>query len=299
MKKRIIRFFMRLFAALPLGVHYANAHFVGWIARVVVRYRYAVVKTNIDNAFPELSEKERKGIVKAFYLHFGQIVCETIWFGGSKGKRLRRSHIVSIKNPEEIERLYNAAPGTIVFCSHLGNWELYGGIPFYNYTDKPMPVDFDNAGVVYRKLKNATWDEIFKENRKFCHPEFEHLVESSNIIRHILTHMDKKMFYFMNTDQWPYFSAPSYIMVDFMGQRTRTMSGGATVANKYSLAVTYLSMTRREGKKKYEMEFKTICDNASTMTVQQIMDRYYELLESDIRKDPGNYLWSHKRWKKC
>ena len=132
MKKRIIRFFMRLFAALPLGVHYANAHFVGWIARVVVRYRYAVVKTNIDNAFPELSEKERKGIVKAFYLHFGQIVCETIWFGGSKGKRLRRSHIVSIKNPEEIERLYNAAPGTIVFCSHSGNWELYGGIPFYN-----------------------------------------------------------------------------------------------------------------------------------------------------------------------
>ena len=78
MKKRIIRFVMRLVAALPLGVHYANAHFVGWIARVVVRYRYAVVKTNIDNAFPELSEKERKGIVKAFYLHFGQIVCETI-----------------------------------------------------------------------------------------------------------------------------------------------------------------------------------------------------------------------------
>lgn len=299
MKKRIIRFFMRLFAALPLGVHHANAHFVGWMARVVVRYRYAVVKTNIDNAFPELSEKERKGIVKDFYLHFGQIVCETIWFGGSKEKRLRRSHIVSIKNPEEIERLHNVAPGTIVLCSHSGNWELYGGVPFYNYTDKPMPVDFDNAGVVYRKLKNATWDEIFKENRKFCHPEFEHLVESSNIIRHILTHMDKKMFYFMITDQWPYFAAPSYIMVDFMGQHTRTMSGGAAVANKYSLAVTYLSMTRREGKKNYEMEFKTICDDASTMTVQQIMDRYYELLESDIRKDPGNYLWSHKRWKKC
>ena len=299
MKKRIIRFFMRLFAALPLGVHYANAHFVGWMARVVVRYRYAVVKTNIDNAFPELSEKERKGIVKAFYHHFGQIVCETIWFGGSKEKRLRRSHIVSIKNPEELERLYNVAPGTIVLCSHSGNWELYGGTPFYNYTDKPMPVNFDNAGVVYRKLKNATWDEIFKENRKFCHPEFKHMVESSNIIRHILTHMDKKMFYFMITDQWPYFAAPSYIMVDFMGKHTRTMSGGAAVANRYSLAVTYLSMTRREGKKKYKMEFKTICDDASTMTVQQIMDRYYELLESDIRKDPGNYLWSHKRWKKC
>ena len=66
MKKRIIRFFMRLFAALPLGVHYANAHFVGWMARVVVRYRYAVVKTNIDNAFPELSEKKERESSRPF-----------------------------------------------------------------------------------------------------------------------------------------------------------------------------------------------------------------------------------------
>ncbi len=28
------------------------------------------------------------------------------------------------------------------------------------------------------------------------------------------------------------------------------------------------------------------------------MDEYYDLLEQDIRKDPGNYLWSHRRWKK-
>ena len=46
-----------------------------------------------------------------------------------------------------------------------------------------------------------------------------------------------------------------------------------------------------------DAELKTICDDASKMEVQAIMDEFYRLLEADIRKDPGNYLWSHRRWK--
>ncbi len=298
MKQKLIRAIMRIFAALPLCVQYLNAHIVGWIARCIIRYRCSVVKTNIDNAFPDLDSKSRKKIYRDFYLHFGQLVCETIWFGGSNTKRLRKSHIVEIANPQELQHLYDCSPGTIVLCSHMGNWELYGGIPYYNYTQQPMPVNYDNAGVVYRKLKSPVWDDIFKTNRTFCCPEYSNMVESSNVMRHILTHRDKKMFYFMITDQWPYFKAPSYIMVDFMGQMTRTMSGGAAVAQKYHLAVTYMSMKRRKGGKKYTMHLETICEDASQTTTQQIMDRYYELLENDIRQDPGNYLWSHKRWKK-
>lgn len=298
MKKRLITALMHLVAKLPLSVQHFNAYIVGFIARYIVRYRYKVVKDNVEKAFPENSSKDNKRIINDFYLHFGQIVCEMIWFGGCDGKRLHRSHIVEIVNPEEANRLSETAKGVIVLCSHSGNWELYGGIPYYNYTEKDFSIGFDNAGVVYRKLRNPMWDEIFKANRIACHKTFENLVESSNIIRHILTHMDKKMFYFMVTDQWPYFTAPSYIMVDFMGRKTRTMSGGAAVAQKYHLAVCYLSITRRKGNRNYSFEFKTICDDASQKSVQEIMDEYYSLLEQDIRKDPGNYLWSHRRWKK-
>lgn len=296
-KKKVITALMHAFAALPLGVQHFNAHIVGFIARYIVRYRYSTVKDNIERAFPEYSHAQHKKIIRDFYLHFGQIVCETIWFGGSNGKRVHRSHIVEIINPEEANRLHDSTKGVIVLCSHAGNWELYGGIPYFDYSGKPFSIDYDNAGVVYRKLRNPMWDEIFKENRIACEKSFKNIVESSNIIRHILTHMDKKMFYFMVTDQWPYFTAPSYVMVDFMGRRTRTMSGGAAVAQKYHLSVSYLSITRREGKKNYNFEFKTICDDASDMSVQDIMDQYYRLLEDDIRKDPGNYLWSHRRWK--
>lgn len=296
MKKKLIRFFMRLLAAMPLGVHRFNAHIVGWIARVLVRYRRKVVQDNIDKAFPELGGKERKKIFRDFYLHFGQLVCETIWFGGSKKERLVKSGIVNIVNPEELRRLHESVPGTVVLCAHMGNWEIYGGAPYY---DSGHTLTKDNCGVVYRRLRNAMWNDIFKENRLYClEGVFEHYIESSNIIRHMYGNADKKMFYFIITDQWPYFKAPSYIEVNFMGRRTRTMSGAAQVARRYSLAVSYLSMRRREKGKGYDMEFVPICDNAATMDLQSIMDKYYSLLEQDIRKDPGNYLWSHRRWKK-
>ena len=44
-------------------------------------------------------------------------------------------------------------------------------------------------------------------------------------------------------------------------------------------------------------EIKTICDDASKMEIQEIMNEFYRLLEEDIRYEPGEYLWSHKRWK--
>lgn len=298
-KKTHIRNLIKVVAQLPLSVHYFNAHIVGWIARVIVRYRSKVVKANIDASFPKLSAKERRKIYKDFYLHFGQLVCETIWFGGSTGKRLYRSNIVNVVNPEETARLNSLdTKGTIVMCAHVGNWEIYGGFPFYNHSDRNYVINYENTGVVYRRVKDPVWDEIFGENRlNCCEKKYEHYVESANILRHILGNMDKKMFYFMISDQWPYFKAPSYIMVNFMGRLTRTMSGGAVVAHKYGMAVSYLSVTRRKNGKKYDYEFKPICDNASDMSVQEIMERYYKLVEDDIRKDPGNYLWSHKRWK--
>ena len=54
-------------------------------------------------------------------------------------------------------------------------------------------------------------------------------------------------------------------------------------------------MTRKPSAKGYLCELKTICDDASKMEVQKIIDEINRLLEADIRKDPGEYLGSHMR----
>jgi KDO2-lipid IV(A) lauroyltransferase len=48
---------------------------------------------------------------------------------------------------------------------------------------------------------------------------------------------------------------------------------------------------------RYEMTFIPICEDASKTTPEDILRRYYDLLEQEINETPGNWLWSHKRWK--
>ena len=296
MKRFLVKAFLRLFSWLPLSVHHFNAHIIGWIASLT--YRRKIVRDNIDRAFPEKTEKERRKIFRAFYLHFGQIITETVWFGGSSAKRIARSNIITVKNPEELSRLAGNPKGTIVMFAHCGNWEVLAGFPYFNYGSARSPLTEKNTAEVYKRLKDTVWDEIIRENRLHAlSKEYDNYVETNSILRHILEHKDQGMFYFLCTDQWPYGSAKGYTLVNFMGRRTRSMTAAAAVARKLNMAVTYLSIVRNPNGKKYIVELKTIADDAATLTEQQIIEQYYKYIEADIYADPGNYLWSHRRWK--
>ena len=82
----------------------------------------------------------------------------------------------------------------------------------------------------------------------------------------------------------------------FMNQETNAMLGSAVLAHKLSHSVMYMKM-RRVQRGQYEMTLIPICRDASTMEPEQIMRKYYDLLEQEINETPANWLWSHKRWK--
>jgi KDO2-lipid IV(A) lauroyltransferase len=124
---------------------------------------------------------------------------------------------------------------------------------------------------------------------------FEGYVESRNVLRFTLEHRDRRTFLF-NTDQYPYRGAQGHEVKDFMHQRTLAMTGGAAIACKFGLAAEYVSF-ERVSRGHYRMRFTTISRDASQMTPDGVMDRYYALLQKDIEAQPSNYLWGHKRWK--
>ena len=82
----------------------------------------------------------------------------------------------------------------------------------------------------------------------------------------------------------------------FLNQKTYAMTGSVGVACKLSHAVLYLRM-KHVSRGKYEWEFVPICDDASKMKPDEIMEQYYRLLEADIKECPHNWLWTHNRWK--
>ena len=295
----LLKLLLRLLGLLPLRVHYALGRFVAWLAEDVVRYRRDVVMHNLTKAFPEKNVWDLKPIRKAFYQHFGELGAEAVWFGGCRNaKRLRRARLVEVENPEVAARLFENSPSMVVMYSHCGNWELYGGIESYNYTDTPLPFNEQNFCVVYRELSSRAWDVVMRDNRFAPLKDRKHFpgyIETKDLIRYAYSHRDEKKIYNVNTDQRPYFESPANMDVDFFGQRVQTMTGAAALARKLGMSVAYLSM-RRERRGHYVMRYEPICEDASKLGVAEIMQQYYRLVEADIRQQPENYLWTHQRF---
>ncbi len=295
----IIRGCIVIIGKLPLKFHYFWGDMVTWLAKNVIHYRTGIVWMNISRAFPEKKHRELKKIYNAFYRHLGEIFAEAIWFGGSSYQRLRKNGIVIVTNPEEVNDYFLSAPSMTVLSTHCGNWELLGGFLGYKTaTGTEVVIREEDITVVYKKLKSEVSDDVFKRNRV---APLERVgtsceVESSNMLRFAIKHKDERRVYIYPTDQAPYKGAGKHPTGEFMSQGTNAMLGSVGVACKFSHSVMYMKMKHLE-RGRYEMEFIPICRDASLMKPEEIMRRYYDLLEEEIRETPHNWLWTHNRWK--
>lgn len=293
----LLKGLVRSVGALPLKLHYLNANLLAVLARKF--YRTEVVRDNLRRSFPEKSEEEREEILRKFYRHFADLAVETIWFGSSNVKRLERANIAEVLNPEVLNEVYSKSESVFVMYSHAGNWELLGGIAAY-LNGKEFCVSELDYCAVYKKMHSEAWDRLMIENRiapVVDKANYDGLIESMALIRYVINHKGEKKIFTVNTDQHPYKNSKGSVMVRFMGQETASMAAVANLAAKFHLPVVYQSMMiPRRGH--YTIEYIPICDDASQMPVEEIMQKYYDLLEADIRKQPENYLWTHRRWKK-
>ena len=287
----------RPLAILPLSFHRKCGRLIGRIACNLLNYRRDEVMINLARCFPDKKYDELRDIRRKFYAHFGKIFAEAMWFGARSPKALRKSGIARIVNVEDINACYDKGRSVFVMGSHCGNWELFGGYRSY-WTDEPFKFDESNMCVVYRRLSSPAWEDFMKRNRLTPIIDKEHydgMVESFSLVRYVLSHRDRQMFYNAVADQYPYASSRLKVN-DFMHQETWSMDGAPALAHKLGMSVFFLSMREMEDGH-YEMKFIPICEDAREMSILEILNRYYALLEEELRAQPWNYLWTHKRWK--
>ena len=286
---------------LPLGYHYFWGSVAAWFFTRVLRYRKAVVEANLARSFPELDNAAREAVKRRFYARLGEIFAETVWFAGCRGERgiarFRRQGIIRTLNPELLNRFHDTGRSVMVFASHTGNWELLGSL-----LSAPGPVPFtvrpEDIAVVYKRLSSRVWDEALRDNRCgiVAHTGFDGYVESKQMLRFALEHRDEPRVYLFPNDQAPYAGSTRTAIGTFLHQETQAMTGGAALARKLGMAVVYLRF-RCEARGRYTVEYVPLCDDAAPLSTDELLRRYYMLLEADITAQPFNYLWSHRRWK--
>lgn len=292
---------LRLLGRLPLGFHRRWGRRLGKFLGKRIHYRRDVVLTNLSRSFPDRKYEEISAICDRFYEHFATTLTEMLWFGACRGekgrKRLHDSHIVELANPEELNRLYAGAKQLMILQTHMGNWELIGGIKNYSY-GTPIDLTPDAFAVTYMPLSSRKWDQVMAANRTapVADQGFDGYLHFKHVLRYVLTNKDRKFGYSFITDQYPYTHDMPHPTVDFLHQKTLTMNAATGLACKLDMAVAYLRFLCREDGG-YRMEIVPLSEHAAGDDPTALMQRYYQLLQEDLEKQPWNYLWTHKRWK--
>ena len=296
----LLRALMKALGSLPLRFNYAVGSFVAWCLRVT-HYRYDVVLTNIARSFPRMTYGEVRQTARGFYTYLGRVVAESVWFGACPrdGRRFRESGICRFSNIEEINRLHRISPSVMLLNAHVCNWELIGGFMHFGPIGAEKSFSEAQAKVSYKQMRSRVWDRIMKDNRTALiagEDRYGNLLESSSLVKYIAGHHDEHLLFHMIADQYPYKGAGG-MDIEFMHQPTKTMTAAGRLAGKYGMAVAYLGV-RCVSRGHYEYTVHTIADDASKLSLEEIYDKFYDLVRQDIEADPCSYLWSHKRWKK-
>lgn len=285
---------------LPLGYHRFQGRVFGWIAGNVLRYRRGVVTENLKACFPEKPQSELREITNRFYRHLGTIIGEAVWFRGCKARRdrLRKADIVRLHDSDLLNRLYAKGKSIMVLGGHCGNFEILAGYKIFAEADGGMDIPENDIAVVYHALTSPAWERFMCENRLSPIEDKEHfdgLVEAGVVMRYVYENRGTAKMYNFITDQYPYGEA-NRLELTFLGRPTHSMVGGQALAMMFGMPVVYMSYTcRPEGG--YDLGFKLICEDAAESDMEYITKEYYRLLEQDIKAQPWNWLWTHRRWK--
>ena len=279
----LLTFTLKAIAIWPLRILYVLSDLIYPLVYYIVGYRREVVRKNLENSFPEKSEKEIREIEKSFYRHFCDYVLETVKLLHISDEEMRRR--MRFTNPEYIEQLRSDGRPIFLYLGHQANWEYIISITMWTSPEF-------TAGQIYHPLSNKVMDKLIYRLRS----RFNTVgIPQKQALRAIITMVrDGKhpLLGFIADQRPPRRPEPEWMT--FLNQDTPIITGGEAMGRKLNAHFVYGSMKCvRRGY--YELTFQPIVPVEGEE--YGYSKQYMRMLEQDIKEQPHLYLWTHKRWK--
>ena len=270
----------------PRRLRYRIADGLAWVLGRVVKYRRGVIDGNLALAFPERTAAERTAIREDFYRGFADLIVEQVWaFGASEAEVLAMFEVPPALSAA-FERHRAAGRPVMVAAGHHNNYEL-GAAAVALSIPQPM-------SVIYSPLANKLFDHRLRESRE----RFGSVLWPRGHVAELMEEWRGRYGSFavgFAFDQSPHAARRKYWM-PFLGQTTAVHPGIDRYARQLGAAVVFVS-AERVGRGRYRLHFAGVCDDASALPVGEAVRRATALMEAAIRRAPGGWFWSHRRWK--
>ena len=281
-----------LLSFLPLRALYVISDGFYCMVYFLVGYRRRLVRSHLADCFPEKDEAERRKIERGFYHWFCDYLVETIKLFSMSERQIRRRMV--FEGHEAINADFSKGQSVGLYLGHYCNWEWITSLPLWTSPE-------GKCAQIYHPLENVWFDRLFLRLRERfgakCIPMAETLRRLVGYRKEgqpiVLGYISDQIPFWNNIHHW----------LDFLHHDTPVLTGAERLMRQLGESVYFADISRpRRGY--YVCRFVKMADNASktvekgTTNQWPLTDRYFQMLEECIRRQPECYLWTHNRWKR-
>ena len=277
--------FLKIMGVLPRPL--ARAFAIG-ISQVVyllhVRLRRVGMR-NLEMAFPQKTEAERRRILRGVFTSLGRELAELCQFPRYTPENI--DEVVVYDGLENYEKAYARGKGVLFLTAHFGGWEL---------SAFAHSIHGHWLYVVMRSMDNPYLDQMLQSYRTMYGNK---VVPKDDFVRGLLAAMraGETVGILMDTNMTP----PQGVFVDFFGIPACTASGLARIALRTDAAVVPGFAIWDEALGKYRLRFEPAVELVRTGNVEADIvantQKVTKIIEEYVREYPDQWLWVHRRWK--
>jgi KDO2-lipid IV(A) lauroyltransferase len=237
----------------------------------------------LKRALPTLSDSQLSVIERNFYTHLCDLFLEIIKSMGMTKKEMMKRF--QIKNIEVLTQFEKENRSVFLMCGHYASWEWMMSLGYH--------MKHKGYGI-YTPIRNPYFDRLIKRIRSRHDAYMISQRTAAAEIKRMEENNERGVFGFAS-DQSPR-PKPLTYWRSFMGIQVPVYTGADRLARELNIPVIFAKMNRVK-RGFYEVEFTLLADQPNGLPPNAITDTFTEWLEDQIKADPSQYFWTHKRFK--
>jgi len=238
------------------------------------------ILSNISKALPEIGEKKTELIVKKMWENYGRILAEYMFIKNFRNSKYKK--FLTIEGQEILNEIKDSKEPVVFISGHFNNFEL-------------MAMQVEKSGInltaIYRPLNNIFLNKIMEKIRTkyICRNQIK---KGRSGTRELLKSFKNNYSIAIMIDQ----RVSESIKIDFFGQKASTTTIPAQLVKKFGSKIVPIYIERINGVY-FKMTINKPISFDKESTIEEITLNLNKWLEKMILINPGQWIWSHDRWK--
>jgi KDO2-lipid IV(A) lauroyltransferase len=268
--------------AMPFARVRRFGHGLGSLAHALIPGKRRLALRNLARVFPEKTDAERRAITRQAFRIFGATCCEMVAAERFTDADMeQRFHVTGWENIEQAAAL---GRGLCLTTGHFGRWE---------FSALYVAMRLGSLNTVIRPLDNPLVSaDVERSRARFNNV----LIPKQGAVRRMLSVLRAHGNLAVIVDQRVRESAG--ILVPFFGHPAWTSPVLAAVSLRSGAPVVPVFCTA-EGAEDFRVRVLPAIhpEGEGKEAEASLTERYLEVIAREVRADPPQWLWMHRRWR--